>query len=65
MRRGILSGLILLIFVGLFLVSYKGGGMPREFPAPDFSLNDIFSENIIELTAYSERPVLLYFFASW
>ncbi len=65
MRRGFLSGLILLIFFGLFLVSYKGGGMPKEFPAPDFSLNDIFSEDIIGLSEYSERPVLLYFFASW
>jgi len=41
------------------------GGLPSEFPAPDFAIKDVFTGKDIVLSAYKGRPVILYFFASW
>lgn len=65
MKRGIVTGFITTIFLGIILFSYSGGGLPDEFPAPDFALDDIFTGENIGLATFRERPVLLYFFASW
>lgn len=40
-------------------------GLPDEFPAPDFTVEDMFTGEEIHLADYKGRPVLLYFFASW
>ncbi len=65
MRKGYITGVILLIFLGLFIFSYSGGGLPEEFPAPDFSLLDVFTGKEIRLSSFKGKPVVLYFFASW
>lgn len=65
MKRGTITGLIVLTFIVIILIAYSGGGLPDEFPAPDFTINDIFTGNGIELSAFKGRPVILYFFASW
>jgi len=41
------------------------GGLPEEFPAPDFTMDDLLTGKEIRLADYHGRPVLLYFFASW
>jgi hypothetical protein len=65
MKRGAFTGFIILIFVVLFLISYEGSGVPKEFPAPDFMMTDVFTGRDIKLSAFLGRPVLMYFFASW
>lgn len=65
MKRGVITGCIILIFAALVLFSYSGDGLPKEFPAPDFTLTDIFNSKQIQLSAFRGRPVILYFFASW
>jgi hypothetical protein len=57
--------MIIMIIVALFVFSDSGGGLPEEFPAPDFMLTDIFNGSQIQLSAFRGRPVILYFFASW
>ncbi len=64
-KRGVITGCIILIFVVLVFFSYSGDGLPEEFPAPDFTLKDIFNSKQIQLSAFKGRPVILYFFASW
>ncbi len=65
MKKGYLTGLVVLVFAGIVLLSYSGGGLPKEFPAPDFAIDEIFHENTILFSEYHGRPLLLYFFASW
>ena len=40
-------------------------GFPKEFPAIDFTLGDIFGGDDLTLSDYSGRPIIIYFFASW
>lgn len=40
-------------------------GLPKEFPAPDFALKDLFEGGDIRLSAFKGRPLLPYFFACW
>ncbi len=53
------------IITAAFLASSCSRGTPAEFPAPDFTLEDLFTGKDIHLAEYQGRPVLLYFFASW
>lgn len=62
MRRS--SSLFGVLFAVLFAAACSRG-LPPEFPAPDFSLEDLFTGEEIRLADYQGRPVLLYFFASW
>jgi cytochrome oxidase Cu insertion factor (SCO1/SenC/PrrC family) len=39
--------------------------LPDEFPAFDFTVDDVFTGEEINLTELKGRPVLIYFFASW
>jgi peroxiredoxin len=40
-------------------------GPPVPFPAIDFSVEDVFTGEAIQLAELKGRPVLVYFFASW
>lgn len=59
MFHGILS-----MFVIIFIASCSGG-LPEEFPAPDFKTEDLFTGEEISLSDFKGKPVMLYFFASW
>lgn len=65
LRKGTITAFIITIFFGLIAVSYSGGGLPKEFPAPDFRIKDIFTGEEFMLSELKGRPVVLYFFASW
>lgn len=53
----------LLLFAALVIFSCKG--IPDQFPAPDFKVEDIFTGDEIHIADLKGRPVVLYFFASW
>jgi cytochrome oxidase Cu insertion factor (SCO1/SenC/PrrC family) len=53
------------IVTAVLLAAACSRGLPPEFPAPDFTLEDLFTGKEIRLADYQGRPVLLYFFASW
>ena len=61
----------ILVVYCLFAVALLGATVsdikkfPEEFPAPDFTLKDIFGSDDLTLSAHSGRPVIIYFFASW
>ncbi len=40
-------------------------GFPPEFPAPDFSVKDVFGGKEVAYSEHRGKPVLIYFFASW
>ncbi len=60
-----------LLFIGIFyfilmLVLFTGGeSVPEVFPAPDFTLDNIMGPGEVSLAANKNRPVIIYFFASW
>lgn len=56
------SHLSILVLIFLALSCTR---LPDEFPAPDFSVEDIFTGEEIHLESFRGRPVVLYFFASW
>ena len=62
MRR---LGSMLGFVTAVLLAAACSRGLPPEFPAPEFTLEDLFTGEEIHLTEYQGRPVLLYFFASW
>ena len=49
----------------LFLVSACSDGLPPEFPVQDFVLKDVYGGKEGIYSDYKDRPLLLYFFASW
>ena len=40
-------------------------GFPDEFPAIDFTLQDIFGGDELKFSDYLGQPIIIYFFASW
>lgn len=73
-RKGLLNNRIIrtsLVLYGLFLVVLlvasisDVSGLPEEFPAPDFRLEDVFGGGAVSYAEHSGRPVIIYFFASW
>jgi hypothetical protein len=59
----ILYGIGVLVLLG---VSISGGkGLPKEFPAVSFNLEDVFGTGKVSYEDYRGKPVILYFFASW
>jgi hypothetical protein len=55
--------LSILLIVIFFTSCSKGPPVP--FPAFDFTVEDLFTEEEIRLEDLIGRPVILYFFASW
>ncbi len=49
----------------LFVIIAACSSLPDEFPAFDFTVDDVFTGEEIHLAALKGRPVLIYFFASW
>lgn len=41
------------------------GGLPEEFPAVDFELDDVFDGGPVSYAEHGGNPVIIYFFASW
>lgn len=48
----------------VFAVSCSDG-FPPEFPAPEFSVKNLYDGKDITYSDYRGKPVLIYFFASW
>ena len=66
MRSGLLAVTRLAGLAAVLIVATAcSRGLPAEFRAPDFAVEDLFTGEEIHLAAYQGRPVLLYFFASW
>lgn len=73
MRQGTLAGLfkrsgvcrLSFVVLSCLAVTACSDGLPKEFPAPDLTVKDVFTGHTISLTEYRGRPVVLYFFASW
>jgi len=59
------STLLLAVIAAAVLAGSCTRGLPPEFLAPDFTLEDLYTGKEIHLAEYQGRPVLLYFFASW
>lgn len=53
------------LLLSCVLLMLACSSLPDEFPAPDFTVEDIFTGDEIRLADYKGRPVVLYFFASW
>jgi hypothetical protein len=60
-----LSPLLLLLLSVLIIAGACTAGPPVPFPAPDFSVEDVFTGEEIHLEDLRGRHVLIYFFASW
>ena len=56
---------LFLVLSLLILMTACSKGPDVPFPSVDFTLEDIFTGEEINLASYHGRPVLLYFFASW
>lgn len=56
---------VLAAVIAVYALTAGGGGLPDEFPAPEFILSDVFGGDDVSLTALKGRPVMIYFFASW
>jgi len=61
-KRGIVYLSVLLMVI---LISSCSKGPPVPFPAFDFTVEDLFTEEEIHLEDLIGRPIILYFFASW
>jgi hypothetical protein len=59
----VLYGIGVLVLLGVSISG--GGGLPKEFPAVTFSLDDVFGTGKVSYDDYRGKPVILYFFASW
>lgn len=55
----------LLVAVVFFYALTTGVGMPEEFPAPDFTLTEIFDGTEVSLSDFRGKPVMIYFYSSW
>ena len=64
MKRRISDITLSVLFLATAITSCSRG-LPNEFPAPDFSVEDIFTGEGIHLADLKGKPVLIYFFASW
>lgn len=62
---GSLRKLYVLLLTALMLMTACSKGPDVPFASVDFTLEDLFTGDEIQLAAYHGRPVLLYFFASW
>lgn len=56
---------ISLLLSAVILVIACSRGLPVPFPAPDFTVEDVFTEDEIQLSELKGSPVLIYFLASW
>lgn len=64
MNRKLIYKTLSVFFWAIFIYSCLRG-LPDEFPAPEFSVEDVFTGEQISLADLKGRPVLIYFFASW
>jgi hypothetical protein len=62
MTKGWLSTLLLLAMTIAFACT---GGMPAEFPAPDFTLRSPLTNKETSFAAVKGKPVVIYWFTSW
>lgn len=64
MRVIIAANAVLLVVLFVYVLS-TGGGLPEEFPAPDFRLREVFGGGSIAFSEVKGSPLIIYFFASW
>jgi cytochrome oxidase Cu insertion factor (SCO1/SenC/PrrC family) len=55
----------LYLLSAIFVIVAACSSLPDEFPAFDFTVDDVFTGEEIHLADLKGRPVLIYFFASW
>ncbi len=55
----------LCLLSAIFVIIAACSSLPDEFPAFDFTVDDVFTGEEIRLADLKGRPVLIYFFASW
>lgn len=55
----------LCLLPAMFVIIAACSSLPDEFPAFDFTVDDVFTGEEIHLADFKGRPVLIYFFASW
>jgi cytochrome oxidase Cu insertion factor (SCO1/SenC/PrrC family) len=58
------QGRFLLAILLLFVVACSGG-LPPEFPAPDFTLKSPMTGKKASLSELKGRPIIIYWFTSW
>ncbi len=49
----------------LVLILACAGGLPAEFPAPDFTLKSPLSGTEVSLASIKGKPTIIYWFTSW
>ena len=62
MRRRI-KALSASFFLALLIAC--AGGLPAEFPAPDFTLKSPLSGTEVAFASLKGKPVIIYWFTSW
>ena len=61
-RSGLTTSLVAAVFAALLACS---GGLPPEFPAPDFTLKSPVTGKQVVFSELKGRPVIIYWFTSW
>ncbi|RME66906.1 MAG: hypothetical protein D6778_04005 [Nitrospirae bacterium] len=56
---------LLVLSIFFLLLVACSGGLPPEFPAPDFKLLSLPSKKKVTLAEFKGRPILIYWFTSW
>ena len=49
----------------LVLLLACAGGLPAEFPAPDFTLKSPLSGTEVTFASLKGKPIIIYWFTSW
>lgn len=56
---------IALFAICVFFLASCGSSFPPEFPAPDFTLTSPVTGTKVTLSELKNKPVIIYWFASW
>ncbi len=67
-NRVILYSIVLYgVFMAVLFVASLAeiSGLPEEFPALNFELDDVFGGGAVSYAGHGGNPVIIYFFASW
>ena len=71
-KESLIIAVFIFVSIAVFMLANTGDETPEEQmreaqadPAPALSLADLESNEAISLDAYTDRPLLIHFFASW
>jgi hypothetical protein len=57
--RTLTFALLLVLFIAC------AGGLPAEFPAPEFTLKSPLSGTEVSFASIKGKPIIIYWFTSW